>query len=224
MSRLSIKRGRAFVEELLVRQLGSLFCYDGDEDANYLHQGVSSALEDCRHCFSRISNKYYRRGNEILFNPFHAGQYGIFLYFFSRHLTLLGADDLADRIYSLNRALHGVELYHQVVLPKVFFMDHPLGSILGRAIYSDYFSFGQAVTVGNHYGKYPHFGKHVSLMAGAQVIGDCKIGSNVVIGAGTFLLNATIPDNSIVFGRHPNITIRELECDGGTTPWMNFLK
>ena len=108
-------------------------------------------------------------------------------------------------MYYLNRTLNSIDLYYEVELPLVFFLDHPLGSILGRAQYGEYFSFGQAVTVGNNKGIYPTFGEYVKLHAGSIVIGDTAIGKNVIVSANTVIKDSTIPDSSIVFGQSPNL-------------------
>jgi len=40
------------------------------------------------------------------------------------------------------------------------------------------------------------------------VLGDSHIGNNVVISAETYIINENIPDNSIVFGKSPNLIIK----------------
>ena len=108
------------------------------------------------------------------------GQYSIFLFYLSNTISALGPQhrSLADRVSYLNKALNSVDLYHEVELPKIFFLDHPLGSVLGRARYSDFFSFSQNCTVANNNGVYPRLGENVSMMSGATVLGDCDIGSH----------------------------------------------
>jgi serine O-acetyltransferase len=64
----------------------------------------------------------------------------------------------------------------------------------------------QGCTVGNKGGKYPVFGDRVVLCAGSKVLGGV-IGSGVCIGAGSLLIEETIPDNSIVVGSSPNIRV-----------------
>lgn len=39
-------------------------------------------IKQCQHCFSKIANKYF--GEDVEFSPFHAGQYGLYLYFLSK--------------------------------------------------------------------------------------------------------------------------------------------
>ena len=75
----------------------------------------------------------------------------------------------------------------------------------------------QGTTVGGNrsHGKlsYPVLGDNVILFANATVLGDTKIGSNVVISSGTYLLGEEIPDNCIVFGKSPDITIKRKSED-----------
>ena len=80
---------------------------------------------------------------------------------------------------------------------------------MGRAEYSDFFSFSQGCTVGNNKGIYPTFGTSVFMLSNSKVIGDCVIGDNVIISAGTYIKDASIPSNSLVFGESPNLIIKE---------------
>lgn len=57
--------------------------------------------------------------------------------------------------------------------------------------------------------SYPKIGTNVILFANATVLGDSYIGNNVVIAAGTQIINETIPDNCIVFGKSPELIIKE---------------
>ena len=51
---------------------------------------------------------------------------------------------------------------------------------------------------------YPSFGEGVVLYSGVKVIGDCVVGSNVVFGSNTMIIDSHIPDNSLVVGIYPN--------------------
>ena len=42
----------------------------------------------------------------------------------------------------------------------------------------------------------------------SKVIGQSKIGNSVIISANTYIKDENIPDNSIVFGSSPNLTIK----------------
>ena len=118
----------------------------------------------------------------------------------------------ADQVYYLNKILHANDWFYAVNLPTHFLFEHPLGSVLGRAVYGDYFFVYQGTTVGGNRnnGKifYPTIGTNVILFANATVLGDTHIGNNVVISANTYLINENIPDNCIVFGKSPRIIIK----------------
>jgi len=170
---------------------------------------VPKALLRTANCLKENINKYYwNETEELIFNPYHSGQYAIFLYFLSRSAIQNSESILADKIYYLNKMLNSCDLYHGVKLPDVFFFDHPLGSVLGRAEYSNYFIFQQNCTVGNNHSKYPKFGEFVWLFANTTVIGESVIGNNVFISAGTYIKDEIIPDNTIVFGRSPNLILK----------------
>jgi serine O-acetyltransferase len=88
-------------------------------------------------------------------------------------------------------------------------MDHPLGSIIGNATYSNGVFIQQGVTIGANKGVVrPTFSGYVMLFTHAVVVGDCKIGKNVIISAKTYIKETDIPNNCIVFGQSPNLIIK----------------
>ncbi|MFX0556533.1 transferase [Maribacter sp. CXY002] len=194
----------------LVRQLNSYFSLSDEENKiiKDLSQGVFSR---CATCFSKNSNKYYSKDGEAYFNPYHSGQYSIFLYYFSNAIFRDSKNNirLADKIYYLNRIMNALDLFYEVELPEIFMLDHPVGTVIGRATYGNYFSFTQNCTVGNNKGIYPVIGEHVTLSAGSMILGNCKIGNNVILGACACVKDDDIPDNSVVFGSSPNLIIKK---------------
>lgn len=155
-----------------------------------------------------MKNKYYQRVKEI--NITHSGQYTIFLYFLANEMFKNGVNsNICSQVYYLNKILNSVDLFYEVELPEFFFCDHPLGSVIGRAKYGNYFTFLQGCTVGNNNGLYPTIGDFVTMMSNSSVIGNCHIGSNVVIGANACIKDVDIPDNCLVFGQSPNLIIKE---------------
>ena len=115
---------------------------------------------------------------------------------------------MCDKLYGLMRATSSVDLFYQIKLSKIFTFDHPLGAVMGRAAYSDYFTFSQGSTVGNNHGIYPQFGESVFMLSNSKVLGDCEIGSNVIISANSYIKDTNIPSGSIVFGQSPNLVIK----------------
>ncbi len=196
------------IPDLLIHQLRSFFPVNEAETIVLKNKmgDVISRLEDC---FMRTPNKYYHHDGETYFNPFHAGQYTIFLYFYSREVFLSGNTQLADKIYYLNKIMNSCDLFYEVELPDYFSLDHPHGSVMGRAKYSDGLSFAQYSTVGNNKGIYPVIGKNCRMCMNSAIIGNCHIGDNVTIGAGCLVKDTDIPDNSLVFGQTPNLIIKK---------------
>ena len=194
---------------LITHQLHSFFLITEEEDL-LINIKWASVIRKLEKCFSPNPNKYYHRDNEIFFNPYHSGQYTIMLYLLSRELFLGGNSLLADRVYYLNKALNGCDLFYEVELPEYFSLDHPVGSVIGRASYGNGFAFGQCCTVGNNKGIYPTLGKNVRMCANSSIIGNCHVGNNVIIAANSGIKDIDIPDNTIVFGHTPNNTFKSI--------------
>ena len=98
-------------------------------------------------------------------------------------------------------------------MPDIFFFDHPIGSVIGRAKYRDYFSFTQGCTVGQNDGIYPEFGERVVMLSDSKVIGRSVIGDNVVISANAYIKDTVIPSDCIVFGSSPGLVIKQGQRD-----------
>ncbi len=197
---------------ILLKQLRNNFSLLSDE-LPFLEVAFDQALIRCNNCFSRCRNKYYKDSEGVVFNPFHSGQYTIFLYWLARSLYEECGDSarsLCDRVYFLNRVLNSVDLYYEVKMPEFFFLDHPLGSVLGRATYGDGFSFSQQCNVGGSHNIYPRLGSNVILFSGSKILGNCSIGSNVLISANTLVIDIDIPDFSLVFGRPRDYVVKSV--------------
>ncbi|MDD3326654.1 MAG: hypothetical protein PHW25_06180 [Zoogloea sp.] len=197
------------LNQLVRRQLGSLFLFDSSDEP-VLASSMDEALKRVENCFSYSKNKYYRKEGNVFFSAYHSGQYSIFLYFLARQVFLdsPGARSLADRLYYLNKALNGFDLYYEVTMPDVFYLDHPVGSVMGRAIYGEHFSFSQQCTVGNNKGVYPTIGVNVKMLSGSKILGGCNVGDNVIISANAYVKDQDVPANSLVFGSSPNLVFK----------------
>jgi serine O-acetyltransferase len=147
-------------------------------------------------------------------NPLDTGHYCLYLYFLSRSARLMGHLDLADLLFGLNKMLHSIDLYHAVRIGPVIHLEHPLATVLGRAIYGNYTYIGQCVTVGRTMNPsnsdYPIFGDNIIFSSDVTVIGTCSVGTNVIFSTGAYVKNQDVPSNSIVFGRSPNLIIKSI--------------
>jgi serine O-acetyltransferase len=194
----------------LIRQLNSFFSVS-DAEVSVINSLGNKVFDRCEYNFSKNENKYYARNGETYFNPYHSGQYTVFLYYFSNSIfkEKKGHLQLADKIYYLNRTMNGCDMFYEVELPKIFRLDHPLGTVMGRATFGDYFAFSQTCTVGNNNNIFPVIGEHVTMSVGSMILGNSKIGNNVILGAGAWVKDENIPDNSMVFGSSPNLIIKK---------------
>nr|WP_309502617.1 hypothetical protein [uncultured Roseovarius sp.] len=208
--RFKIDIGEDALLKLLCLQVSNLFFLESTE-RKIFHEFIPIALGRLEICFSASENKYYSEGGVPFFSPYHSGQYCIFLYYFANtvfHCAGEVSRSLCDKLYFLNKALNCIDLYYEVEMPKVFALDHPVGSVMGRAKYGERFSFSQNCTVGNNKGIYPKIEKNVKMMSGAKILGKSYIGENSIISANTYIKDETIPDNSMVFGQTPNLVIK----------------
>lgn len=207
---MKIEITREELSALIRRQLNHLFILREGAETDHLEASIDPTLSKIEHCFKHTANRYYNQDGQTYFNPFHSGQYCIFLYFLSRTIFLNDPDyrTLSDRVYFLNKALNAIDLFYEVELPDVFSLDHPVGTVLGRAKYGNYFSFSQNCTIGNNRGIYPTIGRNVKLLSGAKLIGNSTIGDNVTLSANTYVKDTDIPSCSIAFGSSPNLIIK----------------
>lgn len=188
------------------------------EESQIISKAIDKILPEIEDNFRANPNKYYHceinGRDEAYFNPYHCGQWTIFLYKLSYELGHPPVEDhmsmnLADKVYFLNKTISSCDLYHQVEMPRHFSLDHPQGSVMGRAVYGDGFSFCQYSTVGNNKGVYPVIGSDCHMCMNSAIIGHCHIGNNVTIGAGALVKDEDIPNDSLVFGQSPNLIIKK---------------
>lgn len=202
------------LRDLVLHQVGSLYPV-AESEFIQVEAAIPAALEACEYSFSRIRNKYYSDSSSaVTLNPLHSGQWTQFLYRLSRAIYLAGGgSSMCDKVYALNRMLSSADLFYQVALPGTLFFDYPLGAVMGRAEYGEYFTFAQGCTVGNNHGIYPSFGNSVFMLSDSKVIGDCSVGDNVIIAANAYVKDTDMPSGSIVFGQSPNLVIKDNKLD-----------
>ena len=170
------------------------------------------ALQRTEYCFSKINAKYFRRHDRVIFDHLHADHYAMFLYLFSN--SLYRNDDrsaLCLKLFQLNRYLHGVDAFYEVELPDIFLFVHPLGTVLGRAKYSNYFVVYQQCNVGSNHSKYPVLMEHLTMHPGSSILGNCHVSQNCKMGAGALLLDRDLEQNSLYFGNPRDFLIKTVE-------------
>lgn len=99
---------------------------------------ISEAFCRTIECFKLNKDKNYFSNQ---FSVYHSGLCSIFLYYLSNTVyKKSGNNDLAAKIYYLNKILHSVDWFHAIELPTYWGVEQPIGSVLGRlSIIMDYF-------------------------------------------------------------------------------------
>ena len=107
----------------------------------------------------------------------------------------------------------------KIILPDIKTIEFGNGGIGGGLMVSHYhsviyvkqtgrnFRVGPGVVIGRN-GGFPTFGDNVYIAANATVVGDIKIGNNVIIGAGS-VVTKDLPDNGVYVG-NPAKFVKEL--------------
>lgn len=212
---MEINGGIDLLQENLKRQISN---YWVQADFEVIKKALPKALERMADVLDALSlhNRYVWRNGIATFSPTHSVQYSIFLYLLANSISKMGGGmQEADCIYYLNKIMNSCDWFYAIELPKIFYAEHPLGSVLGRAQYGNRLFIYQGCTVGGNWNKdgvlsYPVIGENVLMYAGSSILGNCHIGDNVIISAGTKIINRDIPDDSIVFENAGELTIKQV--------------
>ena len=186
------------------RQLNFFLPDQYELKGNDVKKAYDMALERLENCFKYITVSGYHKDDNVFFSHLHSDQYSQFLYFFSNTLWGLSENKvLCDKLIVLNKILNGMFFSYKTQLPDIFYIDHPVGTIIGNAKYSDFLVICQNVTIETNYDMQgnpaPFLGKGLFLGSGAKIIGNKSIGDRVSLGADVLIFNREIPADSVVF-------------------------
>lgn len=163
------------------------------------------ALQRVENCFLNINQKYYKEGDHTVFDHLNGDHMASLIYYYANTIwSETGETDLPTRLFYINKIMHGLDLFYSVKMPDIFKLVHPVGTVLGNAHYSDYFVAYQNCTVGTDETIYPTFGTGTILYSGSSVIGNCKLGDDVILAARAMIVNLDISDSTVVTGTFPN--------------------
>jgi serine O-acetyltransferase len=169
---------------------------------------VAAATERARHCFAHIRHAAFGDADTVVFDHLHGDQYTMFLYYASNSAFVAGDVALAKKLFLLNKALNGFFCLYDTLLPPVMFLNHALGTVIGRGTYGNYLLVTQNVTFGIDGDRAPVIGEGVIVYGGALIAGSSTIGNRTVIAANASIRNAEVPAESVVAGSSPDLVIR----------------
>ena len=153
--------------------------------ASLIKAHLANTLEPLHHIISKV--KMWTPGQ---FDHLHSSQYCIFLYLLSNEMCQkTNQRDLPTRLFNLNKAMSGIDLFYEIEMPPVFFIGHSVGIVLAKADYGNYLVLYQNSTVGKNHGIAPIIGKGVIMYPNSAIIGRAKVGDNTVLSQGTSLIN-----------------------------------
>ncbi|MCR8635039.1 hypothetical protein [Paenibacillus radicis (ex Xue et al. 2023)] len=183
-----------------LRQLNNMFPDRRVLKLKELQPAFEQAIERTAYCFRHVTLTGYSKEGEPNLNHLHSDQYAVYLWFLSNAVWQLTQNEAAaNKLFYLNKALHGFSCMYDTLLPDIFLLLHTTGTVLGKAAYSDFFVAAQGCTVGNHQGHYPVLGQRVAMLPGSSIIGECHIGDRVSVGIGATLYRQDVPEKSVVY-------------------------
>ncbi len=210
MRLLELNISRINLRNYLIKQLNYMFPDEKEVAVHMLDDYISKALFKIRRSFDTIRSKYYQKKNKSYFDYLNGDHYAVFLYWVSNIAFNEGQISLAKKMFLLNKCMFGLDLFYEINMPDIFIMVHPLGSVVGRAKFSDFLVIYQGVTIGStSQGVYPEFAEKIVLYSNTSVIGRCYLKENVVLGSNATLINQEVDSDKVVLGHYPNNKVLE---------------
>ncbi|MBU0436710.1 serine O-acetyltransferase [Staphylococcus succinus] len=134
----------------------------------------------------------------------YAGIHAVWSHLIAHELYKKKKYVLARLISQVTRFFTGIEIHPGAQVGRRLFIDHGMGVVIGETCrIGDNVTIYQGVTLGGtgkEKGKrHPDIGDNVLIAAGAKVLGNIKIESDVNIGANSVVLSS-VPSYSTVVG------------------------
>lgn len=147
------------------------------------------------------------------FDPFHSSQYCTFLYFWANTIWRQnGNRDVPTRLFLLNKAMNGIDLFYEIEMPPIFFIGHSVGIVLAKATYGNYLVLYQNSTIGKNHGEAPVIEDGVILYPNTAVIGRSRVYAGSIISQGVSVVNRnTEPDAVVYQGEAGSLIFKKIE-------------
>lgn len=134
------------------------------------------------------------------FNVLQSSQHCIYLYYLSNTIwTRSGETAAPTRLFLMNKAFNGIDLFYEIAMPEVFYIGHSVGIVLAKATYGNHLVLYQNVTVGRHKQDIPRLGERVILYPGSAVVGRAVVEDGAVLSQGTRAINQPVPAGQMAF-------------------------
>jgi len=134
------------------------------------------------------------------FNVLQSSQHCIFLYYLANSIHVSSGDTAAaTRLFLMNKAFNGIDLFYEIAMPPIFYIGHSVGIVLAKATYGNRLVLYQNSTIGRHKDRIPVIGEGVVVYPNSAIIGRCDVGDGAVISQGTSVLDATVGANQLAY-------------------------
>ncbi len=202
---------RASLIDYTVRQ-GEAVVPDGRSEA--FRASIDAHLDEALARLSKLIDACapWRPGQ---FNILQSSQHCIYLYFLANTIWKQSGETAAPtRLFLMNKAFNGIDLFYEIAMPEVFYIGHSVGIVLAKAVYGNHLVLYQNSTVGRHKADIPSIGDRVVLYPNTAVIGRSVIEDDVVISQGVSAVNKHVPRGSIAYAGAPGeLTFRRRPDD-----------
>jgi len=149
------------------------------------------------------------------FNYLQSSQHCIYLYYLANTIWRRSGDTAAPtRLFLMNKALNGIDLFYETAMPEEFYIGHSVGIVLAKATYGNRLVLYQNVNVGRHKADFPSIGERVILYPGSSVVGRAVVEDDCVLSQGVRVINRQVPAGSIAFaGEGGDLSFRPRPAD-----------
>ena len=188
---------RAQLLDYVAAQLDNFFPDHIHDGRTVIDGELDEALDRLGRCIDGVA--MWREG---AFDYLHSSQYCTFLYYLANTVWRNREhENVATKLFYLNKALHGFECFYATELPEIFFIGHTVGIVLVRPTYGNRFAIYQNCTVGQSRGARPEIGERVLMFPNSAILGAAHVGDGTVLAQGAQLIDRDSPKDTIVFGR-----------------------
>jgi serine O-acetyltransferase len=191
--------------------------YEVDIDDDFFAPVFEKIYNEVLTQHSHLTSKYYSNENGGILTFSYLDHYLILCFRVANYLyKLKTAINLAEAIYYSSRIRTSTDLFFTAEIGDYFIPVHSMGAAIdGRAKYGKLLKVYNGVHIGPYdilklppeRWEHPKIGNGVTLLANSSVFGNSTIGDNVVVAGRAVIINEVIPDNCIVMGQSPRLSV-----------------
>ncbi|WP_395059667.1 hypothetical protein [Flavobacterium sp.] len=168
-----------------------------------IQKAFQKTVRDVNYHFPDLSKEEIKHKIET-----NSNELAVFLFRLGRELHENNLDDLKPQIHWLLKELCSCEIYFNNEIAEGFYLIHGEGTVIGsRNKIGKGFKIHQGCTIGhkkNGEGNGNVIGDNVTMYCNSSIIGELKIGDNVVVG-GHVMVHNDVQDNTIVIQKSETV-------------------